>query len=358
MVYIMNDKHVPPPAPEKCWKCSGCGYILRGDVGTCVGRCYDPTGKFCDAVPCPKCARVHYWSGSFTPPAPIPAEQEKEGWRCEGCDGLFTDEDLAYYTSDDVTLCDDCFSEVPKSASPAPAVQRENSVGGTISVPCVFPASGIVVATEDNSKTVGATLPEANSGLPGAVGASVAPAPQRCDEQRPQRGTEEIARAFHEAYERLAPSFGYKTREASAKPWSEVPEQNRNLMIAVVESLDLAPAAQLATMREQRDDNYEGLKKKDATIAALRDEIRLLRERRHLWQDQSTELSTATSRLRQCEEGVKKIVKDVVEASDPDDTELPFHRGWDMGWDSAAGEISKQLEILFAALAAPPEVGK
>jgi hypothetical protein len=41
------------------------------------------------------------------------------------------------------------------------------------------------------------------------------------------------ARAFHEAYERLAPQFSYKTREASAKPWDEVPESNRNLMIAV-----------------------------------------------------------------------------------------------------------------------------
>ena len=46
-----------------------------------------------------------------------------------------------------------------------------------------------------------------------------------------------IAQAFHEAYERLAPDFGYKTREASAKPWAEVPEQNRALMAAVVRSL-------------------------------------------------------------------------------------------------------------------------
>lgn len=44
---------------------------------------------------------------------------------------------------------------------------------------------------------------------------------------------EEIARLFHETYERLAPDFGYETREASAKPWGEVPENNRKLMIAV-----------------------------------------------------------------------------------------------------------------------------
>lgn len=47
----------------------------------------------------------------------------------------------------------------------------------------------------------------------------------------------EIAEKFHETYERLAPSFGYRTREASAKPWDEVPEQNKALMVAVVASL-------------------------------------------------------------------------------------------------------------------------
>jgi len=44
---------------------------------------------------------------------------------------------------------------------------------------------------------------------------------------------ESLARLFHETYERLAPDHGYETRKASAKPWSEVPEQNKNLMIAV-----------------------------------------------------------------------------------------------------------------------------
>jgi hypothetical protein len=48
---------------------------------------------------------------------------------------------------------------------------------------------------------------------------------------------ERVARAFHEAYERLAPDFDYDTRAASAKPWDQVPEANRNLMIAVVVEL-------------------------------------------------------------------------------------------------------------------------
>jgi len=48
---------------------------------------------------------------------------------------------------------------------------------------------------------------------------------------------EDIARKFHEAYEELAPDFGYETREASRKPWGEVPENNRLLMTAVVRRL-------------------------------------------------------------------------------------------------------------------------
>jgi hypothetical protein len=46
-----------------------------------------------------------------------------------------------------------------------------------------------------------------------------------------------IAREFHERYERLAPDFGYKTRDASAVPWDQVPEANANLMRGVVRSL-------------------------------------------------------------------------------------------------------------------------
>jgi hypothetical protein len=64
---------------------------------------------------------------------------------------------------------------------------------------------------------------------------------------------ESLAEAFHEAYERLAPSFGYKTREASAVPWAEVPDANRGLMIAVAgEVLQwLAPAAPPGSLSRQ-----------------------------------------------------------------------------------------------------------
>ena len=46
-----------------------------------------------------------------------------------------------------------------------------------------------------------------------------------------RKDAERLARFFHETYERLAPDFGYRTREASAKPWDQVPEENRELMI-------------------------------------------------------------------------------------------------------------------------------
>lgn len=49
--------------------------------------------------------------------------------------------------------------------------------------------------------------------------------------------SEQIAREFHEAYENLAPEFGYRTREASAVPWDEVPSQNKELMKATVTTL-------------------------------------------------------------------------------------------------------------------------
>jgi hypothetical protein len=48
---------------------------------------------------------------------------------------------------------------------------------------------------------------------------------------------EEIAKAFHESYERQAAEHGYETRTESAVPWESVPANNRALMVAVVEDL-------------------------------------------------------------------------------------------------------------------------
>ena len=64
---------------------------------------------------------------------------------------------------------------------------------------------------------------------------------------------EQIAQAFHETYERLAPEFGYETREAPAKPWAQVPEQNKALMIAVFQSL-LDSGVLLGVLSQERSD--------------------------------------------------------------------------------------------------------
>lgn len=46
-----------------------------------------------------------------------------------------------------------------------------------------------------------------------------------------------VARAFHATYERLAPEHGYETRKASAVAWEDVPEDNKRLMVAVAKEL-------------------------------------------------------------------------------------------------------------------------
>jgi hypothetical protein len=48
----------------------------------------------------------------------------------------------------------------------------------------------------------------------------------------PMPDAESVAKLFHESYERLAPAFGYETRETTRVPWEKVPERNKRLMIA------------------------------------------------------------------------------------------------------------------------------
>jgi len=48
---------------------------------------------------------------------------------------------------------------------------------------------------------------------------------------------EELAMLFHSTYERLAPKFEYETRLDSRKTWKDVPDNNRNLMIATSEEV-------------------------------------------------------------------------------------------------------------------------
>jgi hypothetical protein len=65
---------------------------------------------------------------------------------------------------------------------------------------------------------------------------------------------EDVARLFHETYERLAPSFDYRTRRATAVPWDDVPAINKQLMIAVateVLAMLFPPEETLATSPEK-----------------------------------------------------------------------------------------------------------
>lgn len=48
---------------------------------------------------------------------------------------------------------------------------------------------------------------------------------------------ESLARLFHETYERLAPRYGYATREESAVAWESLPNDNRHLMTAVAKEV-------------------------------------------------------------------------------------------------------------------------
>lgn len=49
---------------------------------------------------------------------------------------------------------------------------------------------------------------------------------------------EAIARHFHDTYERLGPSFGWETQESARdKDFDELPQSNRDLMIATITEL-------------------------------------------------------------------------------------------------------------------------
>lgn len=63
---------------------------------------------------------------------------------------------------------------------------------------------------------------------------------------------EGIAVAFHATYEELAPGFDYATRKGSARPWNDVPEQNRQLMTATVRALLTTGAIRPPTRGEVR----------------------------------------------------------------------------------------------------------
>lgn len=92
-----------------------------------------------------------------------------------------------------------------------------------------------------------------------------------------------IAAAFHDHYERLAPDYGYETREESRKAWGEVPERNRALMRATVRSL--LNARIIATPGSARDwtvDPLTGRSNSSPEFEHLVGEVtRLIRDEAH-----------------------------------------------------------------------------
>lgn len=66
----------------------------------------------------------------------------------------------------------------------------------------------------------------------GDVWGRTAPPSPECSEG--VEDAEVVAQLFHETYESLAPQFGYETRLESAVPWVQLPEANRELMVATV----------------------------------------------------------------------------------------------------------------------------
>lgn len=94
---------------------------------------------------------------------------------------------------------------------------------------------------------------------------------------------DDIARLFHETYERLAPSFGYETRKASAVPWEQVPETNRKLMTAVADEVAahiIAQAAEklrsVAAGRRQYLNRMSTTEGNVAQYVAIEDECRVM----------------------------------------------------------------------------------
>ena len=74
----------------------------------------------------------------------------------------------------------------------------------------------------------------------------------RCTCKPNSGNASDLAKRFHETYERLAPSMGYETREESAVPWEEVPENNKRLMIAVcAELLPSIPSKKRVSISEE-----------------------------------------------------------------------------------------------------------
>lgn len=93
----------------------------------------------------------------------------------------------------------------------------------------VAPGAQESIHADETERTVTLFVPR-SARLSPPTSPGIAQAPELASAER-------IAQAFHETYERLAPSHGYETRPESAVAWAAVPEQNRRLMVATAREL-------------------------------------------------------------------------------------------------------------------------
>jgi hypothetical protein len=78
------------------WQCSGCSVLFLGNVGKCNGECHNAGSPACDALPCPGCRRLHYWTGSINRARGLRAlgwsfDQTLESWAHQAYDGRFSE---------------------------------------------------------------------------------------------------------------------------------------------------------------------------------------------------------------------------------------------------------------------------
>lgn len=96
------------------------------------------------------------------------------------------------------------------------------------------------------------------SSVGGSVGWTIprpaASGPQRYVHLEAPVTPDELARLFHETYERLAPSHNYETRRESAVNWDDVPADNKALMVATAAEVLVELARQRLVRHDPRAD--------------------------------------------------------------------------------------------------------
>ena len=147
---------------------------------------------------------------------------------------------------------------------------------------------------------------------------------------------EQLARQFHEVYERLAPSFGYETRKDTKK--FDPTQPNGRLMMAVCAEIFAVASAQLATLQRElagaRED-FQSFAKIDqaanselTTLRAQLEEAKQDKEaalktaqfRFEAWSDGESERDSLTAQLEEAKNEIGDLANSLVTERDLVDT--------------------------------------